>query len=84
MTDAPGRPQDLPGDPPGDLRAQNTRPPWPSLRSVLPFGRPSRSTRPSHWRYRDIRPQMLRAGDPTPIEEPGRRVPVAGRSGLGL
>ena len=84
MTNSLGRLQDLPGDYLEDLRAQNTLPLWPSLRAVLPYGRPSRSTRPVHWRYRDIRPQLLRAGELTPIEKAERRVLVLCNPGLGL
>ena len=84
MTDHLGRLQDLPDDYLQDLRAQNTLPLWPSLRAVLPYGRPSRSTRPVRWRYQDIRPQLLRAGDLTPIEKAERRVLVLCNPGLGL
>ena len=51
---------------------------------MLPYGRPSRSTQPAHWRYRDIRPQLLRAGELTPIEKAERRVLVLCNPGLGL
>ena len=84
MTDQLGRLTDLPADYLQDLRAQNTLPLWPSLRAVLPYGRPSRSTQPVHWRYQDIRPQLLRAGELTPIEKAERRVLVLCNPGLGL
>ena len=51
---------------------------------MLPYGRPSRSTQPVHWRYQDIRPQLLRAGELTPIEKAERRVLVLCNPGLGL
>jgi gentisate 1,2-dioxygenase len=84
VTDQLGRLMDLPADYLQDLRAQNTLPLWPSLRVVLPYGRPSRSTQPVHWRYQDIRPQLLRAGELTPIEKAERRVLVLCNPGLGL
>ena len=84
MTDDLGRLEDLPAEYLRELRAQNTLPLWPSLRAVLPYGRPSRSTQPAHWRYLDIRPQLLRAGELTPIEKAERRVLVLCNPGLGL
>lgn len=84
MTDDLGRLEELPAEFLQGLRAQNTLPLWPSLRAVLPYGRPSRLTQPTHWRYRDIRPQLLRAGELTPIEKAERRVLVLCNPGLGL
>jgi len=84
VTDHLGRLEDLPAEYVQELRAQNMLPLWPSLRAVLPYGRPSRSTQPSHWRYLDIRPQLLRAGELTPIEKAERRVLVLCNPGLGL
>ena len=84
MTDHLGRLEDLPAEYLQELRAQNTLPLWPSLRAVLPYGRPSRSTQPAQWRYLDIRPKLLRAGELTPIEKAERRVLVLCNPGLGL
>ena len=84
MTDELGRLEDLPPDYVQRLRAQNTLPLWPSLRAMLPRGLPSRSTQPTHWRYADIRPELLRAGSLTPIEKAERRVLVLCNPGLGL
>jgi gentisate 1,2-dioxygenase len=79
-----GRLEDLPADYLLALTAQNTLPLWPSLRQVLPRDKPARSTQPVHWRYRDIRPQLLRAGELTPIEKAERRVLVLANPGHGL
>ena len=49
MTVHLGRLQDSPYEYLQEPRAQNTLPLWPSLRGVLPYGRPSRSTEPAHW-----------------------------------
>jgi gentisate 1,2-dioxygenase len=84
MSNALGRLEDLPADYLAGLAEQNTLPLWPSLRALLPYGRPSRSTVPVRWRYRDIRPQLLRAGELTPIERAERRVLVLCNPGLGI
>ncbi|MGV6477386.1 cupin domain-containing protein [Azotobacter vinelandii] len=75
---------DLPKDYYGKLVANNTLPLWPSLRAVLPYGKPVRRTQPVIWRYADIRPDLLRAGELTPIEKAERRVLVLCNPGLGL
>jgi len=79
-----GRLEDLPTDYLEALAAANTLPLWPSLRALLPHGTPARNTQPTHWRYRDIRPQLLRAGTLTPIEKAERRVLVLANPGHGL
>jgi gentisate 1,2-dioxygenase len=84
MSDALGRLDELPQDYVQALAAQNTPPLWPSLRSLLPHGRPARTTQPAHWRYRGIRPLLLRAGELTPIEKAERRVLVLANPGHGL
>src|SRR5215510_11796904 len=84
MSNALGLLEDLPPDYVAALAEQNILPLWPSLRSFLPYGKPSRSTLPVRWRYRDIRPQLLRAGELTPIEKAERRVLVLCNPGLGI
>lgn len=76
--------EDLPKDYIDGLLARNTVPLWPALRSVLPHGKPARRTLPVIWRYADVRPDLLRAGDLTPIEKAERRVLVLCNPGLGL
>lgn len=76
--------EDLPKDYVKGLTEQNLVPLWPSLRQVLPYGIPSRRTVPVNWRYRDIRDNLLRAGDFTPIEKAERRVLVLANPGIGL
>lgn len=75
---------DLPPDYYEGLVSRNLLPLWPSLRAVLPYGKPSRRTRPVLWRYADVRPNLLRAGELTPIEKAERRVLVLCNPGLGL
>lgn len=79
-----GRLEDLPKDYYAGLVSRNLLPLWPSLRAVLPYGKPTRRTQPLLWRYRDIRPELLRAGELTPIEKAERRVLVLCNPGLGL
>jgi gentisate 1,2-dioxygenase len=84
MSNNLGRLEDLPPDYLAALAAQNTAPLWPSLRKVLPYGKPSRSTQSVLWRYREIRPELIRAGELTPIEKAERRVLVLCNPGLGV
>ena len=57
---------------------------WPSLRAALPFDKPNRRTRPIIWRYKEVRPLLLEAGELTPIEKAERRVLALSNPGLGL
>jgi gentisate 1,2-dioxygenase len=66
------------------LTAKNLVPLWPSLRSALPYGMPNRLTKPTLWKYDDVRVQLLEAGRLTPIEKAERRVLVLANPGLGL
>jgi len=79
-----GRLEDLPEDYRAALTAQNLVPLWPSLRSVLPPGKPALRTRPTFWSYQGLRPLLLRAGELTPIEKAERRVLVLANPGHGL
>ncbi len=74
----------LPADYLDDLEARNLVPLWPNLRSVMPYGRPARKSQAVLWRYRDIRPLLLKAGELTPIEKAERRVLSLANPGLGL
>jgi gentisate 1,2-dioxygenase len=66
------------------LTAKNLVPLWPSLRKALPHDKPFRRTQPVLWRYQDVRPMLLQAGELTPIEKAERRVLVLANPGLGL
>ena len=79
-----GRLEDLPQDYRSALAEKNLVPLWPSLRSVLPPGKPIPRTRPTAWAYADLRPLLLRAGELTPIEKAERRVLVLANPGHGL
>ena len=83
MNSALGRMEDLPRDYLQRLQQLNLLPLWPALRSALPYGMPSRSTQPCCWPYAELRPQLLRAGELTPIEKAERRVLVLCNPGLG-
>ena len=66
-----------------NLASINTLPLWPLLRGFLPHGKPERRTAPTVWRYKDIRPLLLEAGELTPIEKAERRVLILNNPGLG-
>ncbi|NMG64752.1 cupin domain-containing protein [Azoarcus indigens] len=79
-----GRLDDLPLEYREALTAHNLVPLWPSLRAVLPPGKPGPRTKPTHWSYETLRPLLLRAGELTPIEKAERRVLVLANPGHGL
>ncbi len=79
-----GRLEDLPLEYRQDLTANNLVALWPNLRAALPYAIPTRKTKPTLWRYADVRPRLLRAGELTPIEKAERRVLVLANPGLGL
>ncbi len=79
-----GRLEDLPADYREALTRLNLVPLWPSLRAVLPPGKPQPRTRATHWPYASLRPLLLQAGELTPIEKAERRVLVLANPGHGL
>ena len=50
----------------------------------MPPNIPTRKTQATHWRYADLRPLLLKAGELTPIERAERRVLVLANPGHGL
>lgn len=76
--------EDLPLEYREALTAQNLVPLWPSLRAVLPPGKPVPRTKPTCWSYAALRPLLLQAGELTPIEKAERRVLVLANPGHGL
>lgn len=84
MSASLGTLDDLPKAYVDGLTAHNLVPLWPSLRAALPHGAPVRKTKPVLWRYADVRPRLLEAGELTPIEKAERRVLVLANPGLGL
>lgn len=79
-----GRLEDLPQDYRDELTQLNLVPLWPSLRGVLPPGKPRLNTKPTCWSYQALRPLLLKAGELTPIEKAERRVLVLANPGHGL
>ena len=79
-----GRLEDLPQDYLDDLRKLNLVPLWPSLRAMLPPGKPRPNTTPTFWSYQALRPLLMRSGELTPIEKAERRVLVLANPGHGL
>ena len=76
--------EELPQQYRDQLANRNLVPLWPSLRSVLPPGRPALRTRPTHWSFESLRPLLIEAGELTPIEKAERRVLVLANPGHGL
>ncbi len=76
--------EELPADYRAAMTGANLVPLWPSMRNFLPHGAPRPRTQPTLWRYRDVRPLLLRAGELTPIEKAERRVLVYANPGHGL
>jgi gentisate 1,2-dioxygenase len=76
--------EELPSDYRAAMEAKNLVPLWPSMRAFLPHGAPRPQTQPALWRYADVRPLLLRAGELTPIEKAERRVLVFANPGYGL
>jgi len=74
--------EQLPAEYLNQLRAQAAVPFWPSLRDVLPYGRPINRTVPHLWRYKKLRPLLMQAGALTPIEAAERRVLALANPGL--
>ncbi len=66
------------------LTGANLVPLWPSLRALLPPHTPRTGTLPAHWRWSQVRPLLLRAGELTPMEKAERRVLVLANPGRGL
>ncbi|WP_432262303.1 cupin domain-containing protein [Cupriavidus sp. TMH.W2] len=65
------------------LAATGLTPLWEHLSGALPHGRPAGLTVANLWRYRDIRPLLLQAGEQVPVEKAERRVLVLSDPGRG-
>jgi gentisate 1,2-dioxygenase len=75
---------DLPESYLAHLEQSNLVPLWPSLRNVLPPVKPLPHTQSLVWKYSEIKPLLLEAGELTPIEKAERRVLVLANPGHGL
>lgn len=76
--------EDLPQEYRDDLTDLNLVPLWPNMRAVLPHGVPTRLTQTLNWRYEQVRPLLIKAGELTPMEKAERRVLVLANPGHGL
>jgi gentisate 1,2-dioxygenase len=65
------------------LQARHLAPLWCSIRSLIPYDLPMRSTQPALWRYADVRPLLMRSGELVPIELAERRALVLCNPGFG-
>ncbi|WP_274585539.1 cupin domain-containing protein [Neisseria leonii] len=66
------------------LQANHLVPLWPSMRALLPPGKPACRTQTQIWPYENVRPLLMEAGALTPIEKAERRVLVLANPGHGL
>jgi gentisate 1,2-dioxygenase len=66
--------EELPQDYRDAMGRAGVAPLWPQMRNALPHNAPVPVTRSHLWRYADVRPLVLRAGDLTPVEKAERRV----------
>ena len=76
--------EDLPTEYVDHLTQKNLVPLWPSLRNVLPPRKPIPNTQATAWKFKDIKPLLIEAGELTPIEKAERRVLVLANPGHGL
>jgi gentisate 1,2-dioxygenase len=76
MADHPalGTVEELPSEYRATLEDLKVVPAWTVLRGVMPLHKPAHQAEAVHWRYRDVRPQLLRAGQLVPVEKAERRV----------
>ncbi|MDM1243874.1 cupin domain-containing protein [Acinetobacter indicus] len=76
--------EDLPVTYVDTLKQNNLVPLWPSLRNVLPPVKPVPLTQAIAWKFQEIKPLLIEAGELTPIEKAERRVLVLANPGHGL
>ncbi|MBU3845751.1 MAG: cupin domain-containing protein [Candidatus Acinetobacter avistercoris] len=76
--------EDLPTSYVNQLTTSNLVPLWPSLRNVLPPIKPLPLTKATAWKFSEIKPLLIQAGELTPIEKAERRVLVLANPGHGL
>lgn len=76
--------EDLPVTYVNNLKGNNLVPLWPSLRNVLPPLKPIPNTQAISWKFKQIKPLLIEAGELTPIEKAERRVLVLANPGHGL
>jgi gentisate 1,2-dioxygenase len=65
------------------LAARHLAPLWRSIRSLIPYDLPARSTVPALWRYADVRPLLIESGARVPIELAERRALILCNPGCG-
>ena len=73
LTPPPGA-AELPADYRARLSSLDLLPAWTLLRAVMPIGAPVHQAQAKHWAYRDIRPELLQAGELVTAERAERRV----------
>ncbi len=84
MSQQLGTLEELPQDYRDAMTAAGVAPLWPMMRNLLPHGQPKPVTRSALFKFSDIRPLLLRAGELTPVEKAERRVLVLADPGRGV
>jgi gentisate 1,2-dioxygenase len=79
-----GTAEELPNAYRAKLRELNVFPAWTLLRAVMPIGKPSQQAQAAHWRYADLRSQLMTAGELVPVEKAERRVLAFINPGMSL
>ena len=69
-----GTAEELPADYRARLTELSVVPAWTLLRAVMPVGKPVNQARATHWSYRALRTELLRAAELVPVEKAERRV----------
>lgn len=65
-----------------ELARSHLAPLWSSIRSLIPYHLPIRSTKPALWRYAEVRPLLMRSGELVPIELAERRALILCNPGV--
>jgi gentisate 1,2-dioxygenase len=71
MTGQLGALEELPLDYREAMSRAGVTPLWPMMRNVFPHDTPRPQTKPGNWSYKDLRPLLQRAEEPTPVEKAG-------------
>jgi len=73
---AAGRAVALPAAYDAELESGHLAPLWASIRTLIPYDLPMRSTQAALWRYADVRRLLVRSGELVPIDLAERRALV--------
>ncbi|MEM8921629.1 MAG: cupin, partial [Pseudomonadota bacterium] len=83
MSQKLGTLEELPQEYRDAMSEAGVAPLWPMMRNVLPHNAPAPVSVGAHWKYGDVRPLLMQAGELTPVEKAERRVLVLSDPGRG-